>query len=152
MCRNCNYTEMLQASGLSSTANRLKIIEIVGNSDNPLRAQEIHDTLRQTGAINRVTVYRILDLLVERGLIEKMSSGDRSFHFGLAPNENHRPHPHFYCRRCGSLKCLQPESFPVDLQALQKSHPGRIEAVEIRVDGICMRCLHRETEPEPHHP
>jgi Fur family ferric uptake transcriptional regulator len=140
----CNYMEMLEAASLSPTPNRVKIFELIGNSENPLRAQEIHDTLRQTGEINRVTVYRILELLVERGLIEKMSSGERSFHFGLAPNEHHKPHPHFYCRRCGSLECLQPETLPVDLQALKKIYPGKIEAVEIRVDGICKQCLRRE--------
>lgn len=144
MCRMCNYTEMLEAASLSPTPNRVKIFELIGNSENPLRAQEIHDTLRQTGEINRVTVYRILDLLVERGLIEKMTSGERSFHFGLAPNKHHKPHPHFYCRRCGSLECLRPETLSIDLHPLQKTYPGKIEAVEIRVDGICKQCLRRE--------
>jgi Fur family ferric uptake transcriptional regulator len=141
MCHKCNYPEMLAAAGVNPTPNRRKILELLGGNTHPLSAREIHRTLRQTEPINPVTVYRILDLLVERGLVERMSSGARSFHFGLAPNENHRPHPHFYCRRCGAFECLGPESLPVDTLPLEKSYPGRIEHVAVRVDGICKTCL-----------
>ncbi len=144
MCQDCNYPAMLEAVGLSPTPNRLKILELIGGNSNPLSARDIHRTLRRTEAINRVTVYRILDLLVENGLVERMSSGARSFHFGLAPNENHSPHPHFYCRHCGLLECLRPGSLPIDTRHLEKSYPGRIEHVSVRVDGICKTCLGRK--------
>ena len=135
---------MLETAGLSPTPNRVKILELVGGDTNPLSAGDIFRILRRTSAINRVTVYRILDLLVENGLVERMSSGARSFHFGLAPNENHRPHPHFFCRRCGVLECLRPDALPLDTRPLENTYPGRIENVAVRVDGICKTCLGTE--------
>jgi len=141
MCDKCNYPQMLAAAGVNPTPNRRKVLALLGSNNHPLSAREIHRTLGRAEPINPVTVYRILDLLVERGLVERMSSGGRSFHFGLAPNENHRPHPHFYCRRCGTLECLGPESLPFDTQPLEKACPGRIEHVAVRVDGICKTCL-----------
>jgi Fur family ferric uptake transcriptional regulator len=75
MCRNCNYPEMLETANLSPTPNRVKILDLVGGSSHPLSAGDIFRILRRTNAINRVTVYRILDLLVENGLVERMSSG-----------------------------------------------------------------------------
>ena len=86
MCHKCNYPKMLSAAGVSPTPNRRKILALLGSNTHPLSAREIHRTLRRTEAINPVTVYRILDLLVKRGLVERMSSGARSFYFGLAPN------------------------------------------------------------------
>ena len=94
-----------------------------------------------SSAINRVTVYRILEMLVDKGLVERLSGGGRSLVYGLAPNENHPAHPHFHCKSCGALQCLQPGSLKVDLRGIERSFAGEIQSVEIRVDGICKNCL-----------
>lgn len=141
MCHHCNYSQLLEASGLGHTANRHRILKVIGNTSGPLSAQQIYDTLNCTDTINRVTVYRILDLLVEKGLVDRISGGGRSFVYGLAPNENHPAHPHFYCKACGRLECLNPQSLSVDLQSMQRTFPGLIENISVRVDGVCQRCL-----------
>jgi Fur family ferric uptake transcriptional regulator len=143
MCYQCDYPGLLEKSGLGHTRNRHRILETIGNNNSPLSAQQIFDTLSRTTNINRVTVYRILDLLVENGLVDRISSGGRSFAYGLAPNENHPAHPHFLCKNCGNLECLNPHSLNVDLQPMQRTFPGLIENVEVRVDGVCKNCLKR---------
>ena len=87
-----------------------------------------------------MTVYRILDLLVERGIVERISTGGRAFYYDLPPNDHHKPHPHFYCKICGQMDCLSPEIFVVDTEPLWKTFPGRIDKVEVRIDGICKNC------------
>jgi Fur family ferric uptake transcriptional regulator len=143
MCTSCNYEALLERAGLDSTPNRLGVLEAIGAGRGPLRAQEVFATVNRTTGINRVTVYRILDLLVERGVVERISGGGRSFAYGLAPNENHPAHPHFRCRSCGVLQCMQPDSLKIDLRGVPRSFRGEIQAVEVRVDGICGRCLKR---------
>ena len=144
MCLHCDYKELLKASGLESNSNRIRVMEIVGNSGYPLSAQEISDTIDRTAAsINRVTVYRILDLLVEKGLLDRISSGDRSFRYGMAPNDHHRQHPHFYCKQCSMMECLSPESLLMDTAFLERTFPGAIEKIEVRLDGICKNCLQK---------
>jgi len=141
MCHRCNYSDLLIQSGLAVRSNRLKVLEIIGSNNCPLSAQEIYATLCRNNDINRVTVYRILDLLVEKGIVERLSGGGRSFYYGLAPNDHHRPHPHFYCKNCGQMQCLNPDSLLLDAKALHRTFPGRIESVEVRVDGVCKTCL-----------
>jgi Fur family ferric uptake transcriptional regulator len=114
---------------------------MIGNNSSPLSARQIFATLRRTDNINRVTIYRILDILVAKGLVDRIRGGGRSFVYGLAPNENHPAHPHFYCKNCGNLECLNPQSLDVNLQAMQRTFPGQIENVEVRVDGVCKNCL-----------
>jgi len=147
MCHQCNYANLLEASGLTSTPKRLQVLEVIGTNNSPLSAQQIFDTLQRTNTINRVTVYRILDILVERELVDRINSGGRSFVYGLAPNDNHPAHPHFYCKNCGNLECLNPESLNVDMQSMQRTFPGLIENVEVRVDGVCKNCLRSEKRP-----
>jgi len=128
---------------LEPLANRLRVLEVIGGNSSPLSAQDIFTTLRRTSSINRVTVYRILDTLVDKGLVERLSAGGRSLVYGLAPNENHPAHPHFHCRSCGALQCLQPGSLTVDLRGIERSFAGEIQSVEVRVDGICKNCLRK---------
>ena len=144
MCYQCDYALLLENSGLSSTPNRLKVLEVIGNNNYPLNPREIIDLLSRTTNINRVTVYRILDLLVEKKLIDRINSGGRSFHYGLAPNEHHQPHPHFYCRKCGSMECLNPESLHLDINPLNRTFPGLIDNVQVCLEGICKNCLKNE--------
>ncbi len=141
MCNQCDYNKLLSEKNLEVTVNRLRVLEIVGNNTFPLSAADIYHTLERSGSINRVTVYRILDLLVEHNLVERISTGGRAAYYGLAPNKHHKPHPHFYCKKCGQMDCLTPESITVDTELLWKTYPGKIEKVEIRIDGICKNCI-----------
>ncbi len=141
MCHHCDYPEMLSSADLEATQNRLGVLEVVGNNRYPLSADDIFNTLERSSTINRVTVYRILELLVDHGIVERLSTGGRAAYYGLAPNDYHAPHPHFYCKSCGQMDCLSPESLNVDTDALWKTFPGQIDKVEVRVDGICKNCV-----------
>ena len=152
MCHHCDYKALLESHGLEGSPNRLRILEIIGNSSSPLSAQEIYETLHRTHNVNRVTVYRILDLLTEKKLTDRIIAGDRSFRYGLAPNANHQRHSHFYCTKCGNMECLSPESLHLDMESLTQTFPGLIEKAEIRLDGICKNCLRRQkSHPHPAH-
>ncbi len=141
MCDLCDYETMLNDAGLESTPNRIAVLEAIGGNQYPLSASNIHNILERSSSINRVTVYRILDLLVEHDVVNRLSTGGRAFYYGLAPNEHHREHAHFYCKRCGQMDCLTPESLTVDTSSIWKTFPGRIDKIEIRIDGVCKNCL-----------
>lgn len=143
MCDQCDYRRLLTSGGLEPTPNRLRVLEAIGAHTAPLSAQDIFKTLNRTAGINRVTVYRILDLLASKALVERLSGGGRSLVYGMAPNQNHPAHPHFRCRTCGKLQCLRPGSLKVDLRAIRRSFSGEIQSAEVRVDGICRDCLKR---------
>jgi Fur family ferric uptake transcriptional regulator len=143
MCGQCDYRLQLQSGGLEPTPGRMRVLEVIGANSAPVSAQEIFATVNRTAGINRVTVYRILDLLVSKGLLERLSGGGRSLVYGLAPNEHHPAHPHFHCRSCGALQCLQPGSMKVDLRGIERSFAGEIRGVAVRLDGICKNCLKR---------
>jgi Fur family transcriptional regulator, ferric uptake regulator len=126
------------------TPGRMQVLRIIGSSSSPLSAQEIDLALKQSVPMNRVTLYRILDLLVEHKVVDRITAGDRSFRYGLAENPNHPRHSHFYCTHCGSMECLNPQSVNVDLDVLKTTFPALIEKVEVRLDGICRTCLRQQ--------
>lgn len=141
MCEQCNYGQLLNNAGLEATANRLHVMQVVGGNSCPLTAAEIFHTIGRTQPINQVTVYRILELLVEQNLLERITIGGRAAHYGMAPNAHHAPHPHFICSKCAAVDCLSPECLSVDMENLRKTFPGEVERIEVRVEGICRNCL-----------
>lgn len=66
----------LQNAGLELTDHRQTVLLAVANAENPSSAPEIFEQLQQ--GINRVTVYRILDLLVEKGVLNRLGLGEKS--------------------------------------------------------------------------
>ncbi len=145
MCAEMSYASLLQDRGLSPTPHRLIVVEILGNSPSPVTPQEIFATLERGHRMNKVTLYRILDLLVEKGLVERIPGADRTFRYGLSPGD-HRRHAHFFCSQCGAMQCLSPDVLAVDLPAFQKRFPALIQRVDIRLDGICKECLRRQAQ------
>jgi len=144
MCDNCNYKDLLASVDLDATEKRVRVLEVIGSNTFPLSASNIHETLDRNTSINRVTVYRILDLLVKNSLVDRISTGGRASYYGLAPNENHKAHPHFYCTACGQMDCLTPETVAVEFDKFKATFPGRIDKLEMRLDGICKNCLKKE--------
>ena len=136
-----DYSKLLVDVDLPPTPHRLRILEIIGKSPSPLSHREICRSLRDSHPINRVTIYRILDLLVGKKLVVRISSGDRSFRYGLAAAADHAEHPHFYCSNCGYMRCSDQSALSVNVEALFKESPGLISRVEVRLDGICNNCL-----------
>lgn len=145
MCERCNYEKLMEGVGIRATKHRLAVLRILGNAPNPMTAQEVFDALQARRTINRVTVYRILESLVQGGVVDKISTGDRSFRYGLAPNENHPQHAHFYCRLCGLMTCLPPGSLPLPPGSPSPAVPGIVEKYEIRLDGVCHQCRLRKS-------
>ena len=47
MCDQCDYPDLLEDSGLGYTPNRLRILEIIGDSRHPPSALEIVERLNQ---------------------------------------------------------------------------------------------------------
>jgi Fur family transcriptional regulator, ferric uptake regulator len=100
-------------------------------------------------AFDRVTVYRVLDWLVDQGLAHRLVGADRAYRFSAHLSQDaaldhqhteHVSHGHFRCKQCERMFCLPNTS---GLQAsLQASVPSGFagEAVEVTVLGRCSNC------------
>ncbi|MBB1630822.1 Fur family transcriptional regulator [Cupriavidus sp. UME77] len=137
--------ERLRELSARVTQPRLGILACLMESHEPLTHQAVIDRMPADGeAIDRVTVYRVLDWLVEQGLAQKRAGHDRVFRFSLVEHEAaraqvHRQHSHFHCNRCDRTFCLDGVSAPA--QAAPKVPSGfAVEHVELTVNGVCAEC------------
>jgi Fur family ferric uptake transcriptional regulator len=93
--------------------------------------------------IDRVTVYRVLDWLVEVGIAHRIAGDDRVWRFMLNPEHGsgkagaqHR-HAHFTCNQCGQTFCLNdlPTKVNFKLPVGFKS-----SEVDVKIRGACAHC------------
>jgi len=138
--------ERLRRLGARVTQPRLAILACLIGSNEALTHQAVLDLIPATGeAIDRVTVYRVLDWLVEQGLAQKRAGNDRVFRFSLLEHEAaraqvHRQHSHFHCIRCDRTFCLDDGGAPAHLDAPRVPSGFAIEHIELTVNGVCAEC------------
>jgi Fur family ferric uptake transcriptional regulator len=132
---------MLEGQGLDPTPLREAVLTSIGQESRPLTAAEILMTVQDKMSINKVTLYRILDLLVDRGLVKRLSAGDRAFRYGMGETRHHPDHPHFVCGECGIMECLEPDLLPMRLREMQAQDKRMIRNIELKFEGVCESCL-----------
>jgi Fur family ferric uptake transcriptional regulator len=135
-----NERELLARGGLVATDKRVLVVRALARSSGPATPQELLAVLGEQ--LNRVTLYRILDLLVEHKVATRHNAGERAFRYCL--HSGPAGHAHFTCSRCGHTECLDSgafETFGFGLDELLARLPMLVDTVDIRFGGVCRGCL-----------
>lgn len=123
-----------------NTKNRLIIINCLKeNKDRHLTIEEIYHLLDE--AVPLASLYRIIDDLVEQGIIRKfnISSDLPSCYQYMEDGEEHL-HFHLLCTECGKLIHLECDEVNHLLKHIQEEHKFSIDISKINLYGLCEEC------------
>jgi len=129
----------LQQKGIKLTPARKIMLEILLQADRKLtNASELYDLTRaKNSRINFSTVYRNLEVLVDAGLVEKISF-DGAARYKLSEKGTHRHH--LICTSCNKTQPL-PYCPMVELEeAVQKSTGFLPTEHRVEIFGYCAEC------------
>lgn len=135
--------ELLQAADGRATPARLAVLEILLASAAALSHHEIEEAVAGRGLdVDRVTLYRVLDWLIEQDLAHRIAAEDRVWRFNAVDHMavDHPKaveHMHFHCTRCGQIFCLDD---PQQNHGLAVPNGYQLERTEITLHGRCPRC------------
>ena len=130
--------QFLSAAAGRVTPARLAVLEILLDSATALSHREIEDAIERRGLdVDRVTLYRVLDWLVERDLAHRIAAEDRVWRFNAADRLHAGEHAHFHCTQCGQIVCLDGPDSTATYALPQGYQPER---TEITIHGRCPRC------------
>ncbi len=133
-----NWSEALHTRNLKVTNNRIEVLNAIEEYDKAIPYSKIQ---KQVDSIDRVTLYRTLNSLIESGLIHKVSvENDETFYAicsqQCTTKEHNHQHVHFKCTICNEVSCVQSNS----IETLNL--PGyKIESFEIQAKGVCYSCV-----------
>lgn len=134
------FAEALAERDLQLTLQREVIYELVVGCPGHICAEHILDIVsasRPGLRMNKTTVYRTLDLLVDLGLVREHKCGEGAAQYEPAARG---PHSHLLCQRCGRLENLD-ETLQAEIQATLLARHGFVAELEsYPVLGLCADC------------
>ena len=129
--------DMIRKGGLRATAARVSVLNVLLSADHALSHSEIEHAVEKThDMIERVTLYRVLDWLVNNTFAHKVVGADRVWRFNATLTTDHA---HFNCTHCGQIYCLENLTPAV---ALTLPEGFKLQHADVAVQGLCPRCSH----------
>jgi Fur family transcriptional regulator, zinc uptake regulator len=126
-------------SGLRLTPLRQRVLELVWQSHEPVKAYDVLDELKQDHSSSAPpTVYRALDFLQEQGLVHKIESLNAYVGCGN-PKELHNGQ-FFICHDCGSVAELDDEDISDLIQKKANRFGFKIDDEMVEIKGHCQEC------------
>lgn len=129
----------LKTRGARLTPARKAMITLLANSQHPLAADDLRVALESQGiTVNKTTIYRELDFLLENEVIRSVQFHDAKKHYEIAQGAHHH---HVRC-----VKCERVEDVHVDHQAesmekqIAKEHNFKILNHSLEFFGLCPKC------------
>ena len=131
--------ELLKNNHLSITGGRRLILALFLPQEGALSHSDIEKKAGEK--FDRVTVYRTLQVFLEKGLIHSIPTADNSIRYALCKDDcsggQHRDdHVHFICNSCGNTTCLEDVTIP----EIKLPRGYVAEQVEMLVSGVCKNC------------
>jgi Fur family ferric uptake transcriptional regulator len=123
-----------------ATRPRIEVLAVLLAASRALTHHEIERRLERGHGMDRVTIYRVLEWLVARGLAHRICGDDRVWRFNAAQDAHAGRHAHFQCNDCGEVICLEvaPPARGIPLPAGYRS-----QEIEVTVKGVCAGCRRR---------
>lgn len=141
MQKKTDHENALRRSGLKSTKHRAAILDILEHSDQPMAAEQVYLELgEQKIGVSLSTVYRVLESLVYKNLVTKLSisiSGDNRAYFEY----NRSGHRHYLvCLGCKKIMAIEHCPLKNYEEALGKEMNYTISGHKLDIYGYCPAC------------
>jgi Fur family transcriptional regulator, ferric uptake regulator len=130
----------LARAGYRRGGARNAVVELLDGERCALTAQEIDDRLRAGGrSVGRASVYRILELLTELRLVQRIDVGQ-----GVARYERQAPdgdhHHHLVCDCCGLIAPFSDPTLERAIERVSRSLSFAVDDHDVVLHGACRDC------------
>jgi Fur family ferric uptake transcriptional regulator len=137
--------DRVRSTGARVTGARVKVLAVLLRAGEALAHTELQRRLEHGDApevLDRVTLYRVLDWLVEAGLAHRVSGPDRVWRFSAQPATHapHGHHGHFKCRHCERMFCMKESTTLARTVRAMLPDGFSGDDVALTVTGLCAEC------------
>lgn len=134
-----NFESLLRRNKLKVTQPRLSVLNKIYGKDTATSQPELEKAIG--GDIDRVTLYRVLAVFEEKGILHKVFDLNGTATYALCSaecteHEHHDEHVHFTCKQCNSVYCLDELRLP----PVKLPRGFTPDVIGIQVTGTCSKC------------
>jgi Fur family transcriptional regulator, ferric uptake regulator len=133
-----NCSEELKNADLKITPARLGVLEALENSNTPLDTATLISYLEQHKIkADKVTVFRILNTLTEKGIAKSIELNEGKKRFEYAGNSEHH---HFVCDNCGIIEDVSDCNLEILEKTITEKKGLLIKRHSLEFFGLCPTC------------
>lgn len=133
--------DQLVARGVRITRQRRVILHVIENAGRHLDAATILQfAQKEDQEIDRVTVYRTLNLLKRHGLVDELDLCHLTGGGHYYEQRPLRQHMHLACLRCGAVEEFVSPLFDKIKGQIEREMQFRIAFARIEIGGYCENC------------
>lgn len=132
-----HFLQKLRTNNLKVTPSRLAVLEVMSAVPKPLDVQGLIEKLKELNIeTDQATVYRILTLFVQKGLVEQIDFRDGKYRYELQSEHHH----HLVCENCGKIEEVEGELITIDEKKIGDSKKFLITSHALEFFGLCKNC------------
>jgi Fur family ferric uptake transcriptional regulator len=136
------FEHLLDHHHLKKTGPRLRVLSMMTAKTTATSQPDLESLM---GDVDRVTLYRILNVFEEKGIIHKVFDLNGTANYAICTSNcqehhHHDEHLHFNCSVCNNVYCLNDLSLPgFNLPAGFKA-----DSFTLYATGVCLKCSKKE--------
>ena len=132
--------EALAAQGHRRSAARRVVVELLAARDCCVTAPELFEAAGAAGhPVGIASVYRVLDLLTERGFVQKLDLGGQHARYEKVDLEREHHH-HLVCNECGRVQTFADDKLEAALRRIEDETRFSVESHDVLLRGSCADC------------
>jgi Fur family ferric uptake transcriptional regulator len=132
-----NFKTVLQDQHLKITPARLAVLHYLDEQEQPLAVDEIIRHIKEEHEeADRATIYRILEMFAEKGLITRLEFGEGKYRYELAGDDHH----HLICERCGKFEDISDCNIELLEKEILKKKQFLVKRHSLEFYGVCQQC------------
>ena len=140
-----NTTTIFEENEIKKTLARTSILDILRKVKKPIDVGEIIERLKSMKIkVDRVTVFRNINLLVKKRLIDKVEFNEGKYRYEIASLPHHH---HLVCTDCGNIDDIESESLHSEIdkisKTVNKNFNFKIEEHKVEFFGKCKTCKNK---------
>jgi Fur family ferric uptake transcriptional regulator len=129
----------LAAQGHRRSASRRVVLELLAGQPCCVSATDLFDAARESGRrIGIASVYRVLDLLSEKGFVQKLDLGADHAVYERVHEVGH--HHHLVCNECGRVETFSDDKLEAALRRIEGRTGFSVESHDVLLRGACETC------------
>ncbi len=133
------FRNYLQKRGLRYTPEREQIIKEIFSTHDHFDVDTLYLRMRQKGLqISKASIYRLIPLLIEAGLIEEVFFEEGHMHYEHI--YGHEPHCHLRCTNCKRIEEFVDPHWSDIKTMLHERFGYDIINYKLEVQGLCPDC------------
>ncbi len=131
-----SFNQDLRRAGLKVTLPRLKILELLENTDkHHMSAEDVYKSLIEQGEdVGLATVYRVLTQFEQAGIVQRHNFENNLSVFEIA-QEGH--HDHLVCDQCGKIVEFHNEDIEHLQEQVAEEYGFKLSGHSLVLYGIC---------------